>query len=930
MAIDPKQQNKILKESERIQQRINESQSESEKSILRILRERAKLLELDKKVNEELVIYNRAKEQGDTKALEASKSRIDGWKKEKSVIKEYLGSLDDVNTGFNDLGKKIEKISSKSLQSLNFDDRKAKSYSNAIGKIGETADSFGGSDRARDIFKEIVELGIDSNDISTKKQLLTYDEADALQDLEDLEEKLITLAEEDRDIAQETLDLVRKRADAVKEDIKNTGKLTKEAKAQDKAREVFNKKYDEFNDKVEETVLFAKAFTKEISKDPTKLLKLALVAFTLGLAKALKSFAEDVKKVTQDVGTSLSQSLKIVRKDIGVLDNLIQKTFLGVDQTTAINPLVQQFGTLRAENNKFIKDIAQGSVLLGVQAEHAAFALRQFQVTGGVSTENLETQMSITRQLAEQNNIPIGRLFADLAENSEDIASFGGDNLSNMKRAAIEARKMGVNLSTTAKIANSLLDFESSIQSEMEASLMIGKQLNFNRARQLALEGDVAGAARDVVNQLGGQAEFTKLNVLQRRKLAQALGVSVEELSKLASGKLEVGMDDSQVDPTLPYITRMEKSLGVIQHLLDSMLGNIGLIVGALFFLTKGRGLLKGLGMGKFFKSGFGKMGKLFGVGKGANLVAKSNPKLLQMYRKTGMSFRGGTMAQFLKERSIQQSMKPGLFARGGNMFKGILGKTGNMFKGLQRSIQQSMKPGLFAKTGNMFKGLQRSIQQSMKPGLFAKVGNMFKGLQRSIQQSMKPGLFAKVGNMFKGILGKGKGMLGRGLGMFRGVNPGALIGTAAAFGTDKLRDSKLVTPGSGADKSLGMLGETAKYAGIGATLGSFVPVVGTALGAGAGSALGGTIGLYKEFFGKNKDRGKTLTSSSTEAQKASETATVIADKLTVTLNEQFSSQIQTLESQVSQLEKTNVTNQAILDAILKGNVDRRNMADNG
>src|SRR5210317_1136311 len=884
MAIDPKQQNKILKESERIQQRINESQSESEKSILRILRERAKLLELDKKVNEELVIYNRAKEQGDTKALEASKSRIDGWKKEKSVIKEYLGSLDDVNTGFNDLGKKIEKISSKSLQSLNFDDRKAKSYSNAIGKIGETADSFGGSDRARDIFKEIVELGIDSNDISTKKQLLTYDEADALQDLEDLEEKLITLAEEDRDIAQETLDLVRKRADAVKEDIKNTGKLTKEAKAQDKAREVFNKKYDEFNDKVEETVLFAKAFTKEISKDPTKLLKLALVAFTLGLAKALKSFAEDVKKVTQDVGTSLSQSLKIVRKDIGVLDNLIQKTFLGVDQTTAINPLVQQFGTLRAENNKFIKDIAQGSVLLGVQAEHAAFALRQFQVTGGVSTENLETQMSITRQLAEQNNIPIGRLFADLAENSEDIASFGGDNLSNMKRAAIEARKMGVNLSTIAKIANSLLDFESSIQSEMEASLMIGKQLNFNRARQLALEGDVAGAARDVVNQLGGQEEFARLNVLQRRKLAQALGVSVEELSKLASGKLEVGMDDSQVDPTLPYITRMEKSLGVIQHLLDSMLGNIGLIVGALFFLTKGRGLLKGLGMGKFFKSGFGKMGKLFGVGKGANLVAKSNPKLLQMYRKTGMSFRGGTMAQFLKERSIQQSMKPGLFARGGNMFKGILGKTGNMFKGLQRSIQQSMKPGLFA----------------------------------------------KVGNMFKGILGKGKGMLGRGLGMFRGVNPGALMGTAAAFGTDKLRDSKLVTPGSGADKSLGILGETAKYAGIGATLGSIIPGVGTALGEGAGSALGGTIGLYKEFFGKNKDRGKTLTSSSTEAQKASETATVIADKLTVTLNEQFSSQIQTLESQVSQLEKTNVTNQAILDAILKGNVDRRNMADNG
>jgi hypothetical protein len=185
--------------------------------------------------------------------------------------------------------------------------------------------------------------------------------------------------------------------------------------------------------------------------------------------------------------------------------------------------------------------------------------------------------------------------------------------------------------------------------------------------------------------------------------------------------------------------------------------------------------------------------------------------------------------------------------------------------------------------------------------------------------ESMKPGLFAKTGNMFKGILGKGKGMLGRGLGMFRGVNPGALIGTAAAFGTDKLRDSKLVTPGSGADKSLGMLGETAKYAGIGATLGSFVPVVGTALGAGLGSVLGGGIGLYKEFFGKNKDRGKSLESSSIPT----ETATVIASKISVALNEQFGSQLE-------QLEKSNTTNQAILDAIMRGNRDRLNMADNG
>ena len=80
-----------------------------------------------------------------------------------------------------------------------------------------------------------------------------------------------------------------------------------------------------------------------------------------------------------------------------------------------------------------------------------------------------------------------------------------------------QIRKLGLNLSTVESIADSLLNFEQSIGSEMEASMLIGKQLNFNNARRLALEGDLAGAARDVVSQIGGQAELNRMNVIQMR-----------------------------------------------------------------------------------------------------------------------------------------------------------------------------------------------------------------------------------------------------------------------------------------------------------------------------------------------------------------------------------------------------------------------------
>ena len=35
---------------------------------------------------------------------------------------------------------------------------------------------------------------------------------------------------------------------------------------------------------------------------------------------------------------------------------------------------------------------------------------------------------------AETNNIPIGKLFEDLSSSSEEVTTFGGENLENIKR----------------------------------------------------------------------------------------------------------------------------------------------------------------------------------------------------------------------------------------------------------------------------------------------------------------------------------------------------------------------------------------------------------------------------------------------------------------------------------------------------------------
>ena len=121
----------------------------------------------------------------------------------------------------------------------------------------------------------------------------------------------------------------------------------------------------------------------------------------------------------------------------------------------------------------------------------------------------------------------------DLASNAEFFAQFAKDGGMNIINAGIAARKLGLEMSTVASISESLLDFESSIEKQLEASLLIGRQINLDRARQLSLAGDQEGVMKEILKQVGGEAEFNRMNVIQRKALADSVGVNVEQLSRL-------------------------------------------------------------------------------------------------------------------------------------------------------------------------------------------------------------------------------------------------------------------------------------------------------------------------------------------------------------------------------------------------------------
>lgn len=98
--------------------------------------------------------------------------------------------------------------------------------------------------------------------------------------------------------------------------------------------------------------------------------------------------------------------------------------------------------------------------------------------------------------------------------------------------AVATAKSLGLELSKVEAISSSILQFESSIEDELSAELLIGKELNLDRARFAALNNDVATVAKEISSQIGTAAEFGKMNRIEQEALAKAVGMNREELAQ--------------------------------------------------------------------------------------------------------------------------------------------------------------------------------------------------------------------------------------------------------------------------------------------------------------------------------------------------------------------------------------------------------------
>lgn len=172
---------------------------------------------------------------------------------------------------------------------------------------------------------------------------------------------------------------------------------------------------------------------------------------------------------------------------------------------------------------------------MGISVAEAAKLTSIFARVSDGSIQTAQNLAESTKEFAKQNGVAPSAVMADIANNAERFAEYGPDAALGLRMAGVQAAKLGVTMDTLGKVTDSLLDFETSITSELELSAMLGRNINLNRARGLAYEGKMGDAVKETINQLGGIASFNKMDLFQKREAAKMLGLSVDELSKMAN-----------------------------------------------------------------------------------------------------------------------------------------------------------------------------------------------------------------------------------------------------------------------------------------------------------------------------------------------------------------------------------------------------------
>jgi hypothetical protein len=254
----------------------------------------------------------------------------------------------------------------------------------------------------------------------------------------------------------------------------------------------------------------------------------AVLDYILGIQDKTVKFAR-----TMNLSTAEAREMKMQFADISISEGdilvtsqkLVESQMEMVDALGVTNRLTDE----QLATNIKLKDIA------GLDLETRKGLYEASKVTG--KEEDKITKSILAQVVGLKNATGISFQYQKILKEASNLGGYLGLTFAKypekLTKSLLTVKAMGLELKQLDSMADSFLDFESSISSEFEAQLLTGKDINLAKARELFLNNELAEAAQEITSQVGSAEEFLKMNRIQAESLAKAFGMSRDQLGDM-------------------------------------------------------------------------------------------------------------------------------------------------------------------------------------------------------------------------------------------------------------------------------------------------------------------------------------------------------------------------------------------------------------
>lgn len=256
-------------------------------------------------------------------------------------------------------------------------------------------------------------------------------------------------------------------------------------------------------------------------------------------------------KMGRELGLSADESQKLANnfsnyanstKDVFVTSKKLYEAQIG---------LSKQLGTTSILSNEILSTNIRLKDVLGLEEDIQASIAQTSVITG---KESADIVGNILQQV--QNLKLAGLATQDYKAVLKEVSNLGGylgltfaKYPEKITKAVLQTKAMGLELKQIDALADSFLDYESSISKEMEAQLLTGKDINLNKAREAFLNNDLVTAAEEITKQVGSTEEFLGMNRIAAESLASTFGMTRDTMADMLKKQQflsKIGAKDGQ------------------------------------------------------------------------------------------------------------------------------------------------------------------------------------------------------------------------------------------------------------------------------------------------------------------------------------------------------------------------------------------------